>query len=153
VQAHRPSLSDETVYAATSLAPEQATPVQLLALWRRHWRALGARRRLRRGREVWGREYRDEVEYVRVYIRRLRRKLEDDPNEPYYIVTERGTGYRFRNPRDAGAAASAIPTPSSTPSAACAQPSAGGRLGAGRGQTGSAVAARPRDRQEKGALL
>ena len=50
---------------------------------------------------VWGREYREEVEYVRVYVRRLRRKLEDDPDTPYYILTERGTGYRFRSPRDA----------------------------------------------------
>jgi two-component system KDP operon response regulator KdpE len=46
--------------------------------------------------KVWGREYREEIEYVRVYIRRLRRKLEDDPDEPYYILTERGIGYRFR---------------------------------------------------------
>jgi two-component system KDP operon response regulator KdpE len=46
--------------------------------------------------KVWGREYRDEIEYVRVYIRRLRRKLEDDPDNPYYILTERGIGYRFR---------------------------------------------------------
>ena len=50
--------------------------------------------------KVWGREYREEVEYVRVYVRRLRRKLEDDPDAPYYILTERGTGYRFRSPRD-----------------------------------------------------
>jgi two-component system KDP operon response regulator KdpE len=52
--------------------------------------------------KVWGREYREEVEYVRVYVRRLRRKLEDDPERPYYLLTERGTGYRFRSPRDAG---------------------------------------------------
>jgi DNA-binding response OmpR family regulator len=49
--------------------------------------------------KVWGREYRDEIEYVRVYIRRLRRKLEDDPEAPYYILTERGIGYRFRGTR------------------------------------------------------
>jgi two-component system KDP operon response regulator KdpE len=46
--------------------------------------------------KVWGREYREEIEYVRVYIRRLRRKLEEDPDNPYYILTERGIGYRFR---------------------------------------------------------
>jgi two-component system KDP operon response regulator KdpE len=53
--------------------------------------------------KVWGREYREEVEYVRVYIRRLRRKIEDNPDDPYYILTERGVGYRFRSPREASA--------------------------------------------------
>ena len=45
--------------------------------------------------KVWGREYRDEVDYLRVYIRRLRDKLGDDPHKPRYIRTERGLGYRF----------------------------------------------------------
>jgi two-component system, OmpR family, KDP operon response regulator KdpE len=48
--------------------------------------------------KVWGREYVDEVDYVRVYIRRLRDKLGDDPDRPRYIRTERGRGYRFLNP-------------------------------------------------------
>ena len=45
--------------------------------------------------KVWGREYIDEVDYIRVYIRRLREKLGDDPENPRYIRTERGLGYRF----------------------------------------------------------
>jgi two-component system KDP operon response regulator KdpE len=45
--------------------------------------------------KVWGREYVDEVDYVRVYIRRLREKLGDEPENPRYIRTERGFGYRF----------------------------------------------------------
>jgi two-component system KDP operon response regulator KdpE len=45
---------------------------------------------------VWGEEYRDEIDYLRVYIRRLRLKLEDDPEQPRLISTERGMGYRFR---------------------------------------------------------
>jgi two-component system, OmpR family, KDP operon response regulator KdpE len=45
--------------------------------------------------KVWGREYVDEVDYLRVYIRRLRDKLGDDPDSPRYIRTERGLGYRF----------------------------------------------------------
>jgi DNA-binding response OmpR family regulator len=45
--------------------------------------------------KVWGREYVDEVDYVRVYIRRLREKLGDDPERPRFIRTERGLGYRF----------------------------------------------------------
>ncbi len=48
--------------------------------------------------KVWGREYVDEVDYVRVYIRRLREKLGDDPEHPRYIQTERRLGYRFLAP-------------------------------------------------------
>jgi two-component system KDP operon response regulator KdpE len=61
--------------------------------------------------KVWGREYREEVEYVRVYVRRLRRKLEDDPERPYYLLTERGTGYRFRSPREAGSPVAEVAVP------------------------------------------
>jgi two-component system KDP operon response regulator KdpE len=48
--------------------------------------------------KVWGREYVDEVDYIRVYIRRLREKLGDDPDNPRYIQTERRLGYRFLTP-------------------------------------------------------
>ncbi len=44
---------------------------------------------------VWGAEYGDEAEYLRVYMGRLRRKLEPDPANPCYLVTEPGVGYRF----------------------------------------------------------
>lgn len=44
---------------------------------------------------VWGAEYGDEAEYLRVYIRRLRQKIEDDPLNPCYLLTEHGIGYRF----------------------------------------------------------
>jgi two-component system KDP operon response regulator KdpE len=44
---------------------------------------------------VWGWEYCDSPNYVHVYISHLRRKLEPDPSQPKYIVTERGIGYRF----------------------------------------------------------
>jgi two-component system KDP operon response regulator KdpE len=50
--------------------------------------------------KVWGREYIDEVDYVRVYIRRLREKLGDDPEHPRYIQTERRLGYRFLAPEN-----------------------------------------------------
>ncbi len=45
--------------------------------------------------KVWGYEYRDEPHYVRLYINYLRKKLEKDPSDPKYILTERGVGYRF----------------------------------------------------------
>jgi len=44
---------------------------------------------------VWGFEYRDEPHYVRLYINYLRQKIEADPANPKYILTERGVGYRF----------------------------------------------------------
>jgi two-component system KDP operon response regulator KdpE len=45
--------------------------------------------------KVWGYEYRDETHYVRLYINYLRQKIEKDPSNPKYILTERGVGYRF----------------------------------------------------------
>jgi len=47
---------------------------------------------------VWGPEYRDETEYVRVYIRYLRQKIEKDPSNPEYIITKPGAGYMLRAP-------------------------------------------------------
>jgi DNA-binding response OmpR family regulator len=44
---------------------------------------------------VWGWEYQDDLDYVRVYIWHLRQKLEQDPKNPQYIWTEIGVGYRF----------------------------------------------------------
>lgn len=47
---------------------------------------------------IWGAEYSDELGYVKLFIYRLRRKLEVDPENPRYILSERGIGYRFTNP-------------------------------------------------------
>jgi two-component system KDP operon response regulator KdpE len=44
---------------------------------------------------VWGRAYREAVDYVHVYISHLRHKIEWDPGCPAYVLTERGVGYRF----------------------------------------------------------
>jgi two-component system KDP operon response regulator KdpE len=45
--------------------------------------------------KVWGYEYREEIQYLRLYITYLRKKIEPDPSKPRYILTERGLGYRF----------------------------------------------------------
>ena len=45
--------------------------------------------------KVWGYEYQEEVQYLRLYITYLRQKIEPDPSNPRYIFTERGVGYRF----------------------------------------------------------
>ena len=44
---------------------------------------------------VWGNEYGNEVEYLRTYIRQLRKKLEENPSRPEYLLTESYVGYRF----------------------------------------------------------
>jgi two-component system KDP operon response regulator KdpE len=44
---------------------------------------------------VWGPEYGPESEYLRVYVGRLRQKIEQDPSNPHHLITERGIGYSF----------------------------------------------------------
>ncbi|QHT71744.1 response regulator [Rhodocytophaga rosea] len=46
-------------------------------------------------KEVWGPGYIHETQYLRVFIAQLRKKIEDNPNQPTYILTESGVGYRF----------------------------------------------------------
>jgi DNA-binding response OmpR family regulator len=48
--------------------------------------------------QVWGWEYGDESGYLKVYVHRLRTKIEPDPQNPRYILTERGRGYCFQIP-------------------------------------------------------
>jgi two-component system KDP operon response regulator KdpE len=45
--------------------------------------------------EVWGRAYADQAQYLRVFIGQLRKKLEEDPTRPRFILTDPGVGYRF----------------------------------------------------------
>jgi len=54
-------------------------------------------------RTIWGDEYGGELEYLRTYVRTLRKKIENDPAQPKYILTEPWVGYRFRDPSDADA--------------------------------------------------
>jgi two-component system KDP operon response regulator KdpE len=48
-------------------------------------------------KEVWGPAYTGQNPYLRIFILNLRRKLEDDPTRPYYLITEPGVGYRLRD--------------------------------------------------------
>jgi two-component system KDP operon response regulator KdpE len=52
----------------------------------RHWRLLTS---------VWGPEYEGELEYLRTFMYQLRKKLEDDPSNPQYLLTDSNIGYRF----------------------------------------------------------
>jgi two-component system, OmpR family, KDP operon response regulator KdpE len=45
--------------------------------------------------QIWGQHYREQSQYLRVFIGQLRKKIEDDPNRPKFIITESGVGYRF----------------------------------------------------------
>jgi two-component system, OmpR family, KDP operon response regulator KdpE len=48
---------------------------------------------------VWGPDYGDELEYLRVFVNRLRKKIERNPAKPRYLLTDAWTGYRFRLPQ------------------------------------------------------
>jgi two-component system KDP operon response regulator KdpE len=60
-------------------------------------KAIGHRRLLQ---AVWGPDYGEETEYLRVFINQLRKKIEPDPRHPCYIHTEPWVGYRFEPPRE-----------------------------------------------------
>ena len=48
---------------------------------------------------VWGADCREEVEYLRTFVRQLRKKIEDDPSKPLYLLTDVYVGYRFADPQ------------------------------------------------------
>ena len=76
------------------------TEFNLLAYMMKHPDAVQTHVKLLR--TIWGPEYGGELEYLRIYVRRLRQKIEDDPAQPKYILTEPWVGYRFHNPTDPG---------------------------------------------------
>jgi two-component system KDP operon response regulator KdpE len=78
--------------------PVKLTPIEfrLLALLLQNTgRILTHRQMLEK---VWGWEYVDDLDYVRIYISHLRRKIEPDPALPKYTITEPGVGYYFQKP-------------------------------------------------------
>ncbi len=78
--------------------PLHLTPheYRLLALFARNEGRLLTPRMILR--DVWGPAYQDELHYVHVYVSRLRRRIEDDPANPRYLLTETSAGYRFVEP-------------------------------------------------------
>ena len=46
-------------------------------------------------KEIWGQTYSEQTQYLRVFVAQLRKKIEEDPNRPKFIITESGVGYRF----------------------------------------------------------
>lgn len=47
-------------------------------------------------KEIWGYSYQSETQYLRVFVGAIRKKIEEDPNNPKHIITESGVGYRFQ---------------------------------------------------------
>lgn len=86
-------LSGRTVKKKNELIKLTATEYSLLALFVRHEGMVLTHQYLLR--EVWGPGYINQSQYLRVFIAQLRKKIENDPNRPLYIVTEPGVGYRF----------------------------------------------------------
>jgi two-component system KDP operon response regulator KdpE len=74
------------------------TEFDLLALLMRHQGVPVTHAKLLR--TIWGPEYGTELDYLRSYVRNLRKKIEDDATRPQYILTEPWVGYQFRDPSD-----------------------------------------------------
>jgi DNA-binding response OmpR family regulator len=88
---HRVKVGDQDV----KLTP---TEYRLLAYLASNPNRVILHRELLRG--VWGPEYGDETEYLRVYMRYLRQKLEPDPSTPRYLLTQPGAGYMLYQPEE-----------------------------------------------------
>ncbi|MEW6034661.1 MAG: response regulator transcription factor [Chloroflexota bacterium] len=104
-------ISDEPPYVAGGLSvdfaarevswrgqPVKLTPIEYRLLYhlvKNRGRVLPHRTLLAK---VWGREYVDDTDYLKVHIQHLRQKLEEDPQKPRMVLTERGVGYKFVEP-------------------------------------------------------
>jgi DNA-binding response OmpR family regulator len=86
-------LAAKRVWRNQELIPLTPTEFKLLATLMRHAGEVVAPQVL--VREVWGEQYASDVGYVRRYIWHLRKKVEINPNQPRYIHSEHGFGYRF----------------------------------------------------------
>jgi two-component system, OmpR family, KDP operon response regulator KdpE len=87
--------SVETADFSIDLAAKRVTRHLVEVLVRNRGRLVTQRQLLQ---EVWGPEYGEETNYLRVYMAQVRRKLEPEPSQPRYFITEPGMGYRFELP-------------------------------------------------------
>lgn len=86
-------LAARTLKKGTETVKLTATEYQLLALFAKNEGKVLTHHYLLK--EVWGPGFINQSQYLRVYIAQLRKKIEDDPNRPQYLLTESGIGYRF----------------------------------------------------------
>jgi len=87
---------ERSVYLSGKEVPLTPTEFSLLQVMARQAGRVVTHRHLLR--EVWGGSYVQDTQYLRVYMRQLRRKLEQDPNSPQLLITTPGVGYRLRAP-------------------------------------------------------
>jgi two-component system KDP operon response regulator KdpE len=86
-------LSNRTVKKNNQLLRFTSTEYNLLALLVKNEGKVLTHHYLLRA--IWGPGYIDQSQYLRVFIAQIRKKIEDDPNRPGYLLTESGVGYRF----------------------------------------------------------
>lgn len=87
------NLSERTVRKKGELVKLTATEYALLAVLARNEGKVLTHQYLLR--DVWGPGYINQSQYLRVFVAQLRKKIENDPNRPQFILTESGVGYRF----------------------------------------------------------
>jgi len=86
-------LAARTVRKNNEVVKLTSTEYSLLSLLARHEGRVLTHRFLLL--QIWGPSYVNESQYLRVYIAQLRKKIEDNPNKPFHLITESGIGYRF----------------------------------------------------------
>ncbi len=86
-------LSSRTVKKNNEFLKLTATQYELLALFGKNEGKVLTHQYILR--EVWGQEYVNQLQYLRVFVAQLRKKIETDANRPRLILTESGVGYRF----------------------------------------------------------
>ena len=91
----RVDLSTRSVWKKEQLLKLTATEYNLLALLIRNEGKVLTHQYLLRA--IWGPGYINQSQYLRVFIAQIRKKIENDPNRPLYLLTEAGVGYRFMN--------------------------------------------------------
>ncbi|MDB5202721.1 MAG: Fis family transcriptional regulator [Ferruginibacter sp.] len=91
-------LSNRTVKKNNQPVKLTSTEYNLLTVFARHEGKVLTHQYLLK--EVWGPDFITQSQYLRVFIAQLRKKIEDDPNRPVYILTESGVGYRFIGLKD-----------------------------------------------------
>ena len=86
-------LTARTVIKKNELVKLTSTEYSLLALFVKNEGKVLTHHYLLRA--IWGPGYINQSQYLRVFIAQIRKKIEDDPNRPEYLLTESGVGYRF----------------------------------------------------------
>lgn len=86
-------LSARTIKKNNELLKLTSTEFNLISLFAKHGGSVLTHQYLLK--EIWGASFQTETQYLRVFVAQLRKKIEDNPNQPKYIITESRVGYRF----------------------------------------------------------